>query len=300
MTEFPADARGRLGGWYQVGNAGVAAMANSGLMWLVPRLPPNGLAMTACAVFLFPVMAIFAVSEQGHVRSSVGFTARVRGMSGELWQFIKFRRTWAGLLFLLSPVGNSGTVFPALNKDFHASVTEVSLVTGIAAVISAVGSLIGGSVADRMGRPKAYVTCGLLIALCGGWMALAQPSPQSFALGACSYALVIGFSYAVSTAMVLEVIGGRQRLAATGYSVLSSVSNIPVAYMTWLCGSAYQRRGPRGPMALDALANATAAVLLGLFLVWSTRRKNDWDLMRTAPVSHGEKEKSLSSSSCDQ
>jgi MFS family permease len=287
MTEFPAHVRGQLGGWYQAGNVGGAALGGAVLLWLVPRLPAKGLAMAACAVFLLPVGAIFAVRESERIRPSAGFTACISGLFEELWEFIKFRRTWAGLLFLLSPAGNSGTVFPALNKDFHVSLNEVSLVTGIAAGISASGSLIGGWFADRMGRPRTYVMCGLLTAVCGGLVAVGRLSPLTYGLGASAYALVTGFSYAVSTAMVLEVIGGRQRLAATAYSVLYSVSSVPAVYMTWLCGSAYQRHGPRGPMAFDSFANATAAVLLGLFLVWSAGRKDDWDLVHTPLFSRG-------------
>lgn len=82
---------------------------------------------------------------------------------------------------------------------------------------------------------------------------------------------------------VLEVIGGRQRLAATGYSVLSSVSNLPVVYMSWLCGSAYQYIGVQGPMAFNALANAVAAVLR-IFMVWSAQRKSDWALHVPLPT----------------
>src|SRR5260370_38935129 len=103
-------------------------------------------------------------------------------------------------------------------------------------------------------------------------------------LGASVYALIIGFSYAVDTALVLDVIGGRRRVAATNFTVLGSVSNVPVAYMTWLCALSYRRIWPRGPMAFDALANATTSALLGLFLVCAKRRKGDWDLVRTPPI----------------
>jgi PAT family beta-lactamase induction signal transducer AmpG len=281
MTEFPAHVRGRLGGWYQAGNVGGPALICAMLQWLVPRLSATSMAMALCAAFLLPVLAIFAVPEPPRARLGAGFRSSTSGMWEESREFIKFRRTWAGLLFLLSPAGNSGTVFPGLNKDFHVSANEVSLVTGVTAGIFVGGSLIGGWVADRMGRPRAYILCGLLMAVCGGLVAEGRLSPIRFAVGASAYALVTGFSYAVSTAMVLEVVGGRQRLAATGYSVLYSVSSLPVVYMTYLCGFAYQRQGPRGPMAFDALANAAAAVLLGLFLIWSTRRENGWDLTRT-------------------
>jgi MFS family permease len=256
----------------------------------LPRLSPNALAMAVCALFLIPLLPLLGIREPARTRSPAGFLTQISGVLKELWEFVKFRRTWAGLLFLLSPAGNAGTQFAALTTDFHVSVNEVALVTGLGAGFSAGGSLIGGWVADRVGRPVSYVICGLLFAVCGRSVAAGLLSPAVFAVGALAYALTTGFSNAVTTAMVLETVGGRQRLAATGYSVLTSAANLPVSYMAWLCSSAYKRNGAHGSVAFDALANAAAAVFLTLFLVWCRRRKGDWDLAPAPPVARGPKE----------
>jgi MFS family permease len=272
MTEFPANMRGRVSGWYEAGNLGGPALASGILLQLVPRVGANLLALAVCAAFLLPVLAIFGIRDPQRERVTVGLSRRFSLLLKESWEFIKVPGTWAGLLFLLSPAGIAGTDFTALTKEFRVSVNEVSLVTAFTGGISAAGSLVGGWVADRVGRPKAYIACGLLMAAASGSLAVAKLSPMTFALGVSVLALVSGISYAVSTAMVLQIVGGRRRLAATGFSVLDSVSQVPFAYMPWFCGSAYQSHGPRGEIAFDAISNFAAAVALSGFLVWFGRR----------------------------
>jgi MFS transporter, PAT family, beta-lactamase induction signal transducer AmpG len=112
MTEYPARARGRLGGWYQAGNNGGGALGGAVLIWLAARLTPNGMVLAACVAFLLPVMAIFAVAERRVEKPSGGWAARVSGMAVEFREFAKFPRTWVGLLFLLSPAGSPLTKSP--------------------------------------------------------------------------------------------------------------------------------------------------------------------------------------------
>ena len=281
MTEFPAMLRGRVGGWWQAGNVGGGALGGGLMLWLAQRLSGSFLATAVCAVFLVPVLAVFAVHEQPHAAHTVPILTRFSTLFSGLREFLKARRTWAGVLFFVGPMGTSGAsnLFAALGMDFHASANEVMWVTGVGAgLIAVVGSLIGGWTADRMGKAWANILGGVILAACAAMMAASRFSPTSYAVGVLSYQLMIGFGYAAYTALLLEVIGGRREVAATGYSALNSVGNVPVVYMTALAGLGYKRIGPRGPMAFDALANLAGAAALTVFLIWAARRKNRWDL----------------------
>jgi membrane protein implicated in regulation of membrane protease activity len=78
----------------------------------------------------------------------------------------------------------------------------------------------------------------------------------------------------VYTAIVLDIVGGRQRAAASGYAVLNSAGNLPIAYMTWFDGLAYRRGGVRGTMTMDAAANGVFSVLLLVVALLVRRRWN--------------------------
>jgi MFS transporter, PAT family, beta-lactamase induction signal transducer AmpG len=286
MTEFPPLVRGRVGGWWQAGNVGGGAMGGGLMLWFAQSLGGAALATAVCAVFLLPIFAIFAVHEHSHVASAVPIFARFSSLFAGLREFLKSPRTWAGLLFFIGPMGTSGAVFSALAADFHASANEVMWVTGVGAGLIAVpGSLLGGWIADRLGKAWANILSGVLLASCAGLMAAARFSPVTFAVGVLAYQFFIGFGYATYTALLLDVIAGRREGAATGYCALNSVGNVPVVYMTALAGVAYKQIGPRGPMAFDALANILGAILLSGLLLWAARRKNRWDLTTVpAPV----------------
>jgi len=279
MTEFSPLLRGRVGGWWQAGNVGGGALGGGLMLWLAQRLSGSLLATAVCAVFLAPVLAVFAVHEQPHAQTAVPVFARFAGLFGGLREFLKSRRTYAGLLFFVGPMGTSGAVFSALAADFHASGNEVVWITGVGAgLIAVVGSLIGGWVADRVGKAWANILGGVILAACAATLAASRLSPVSFGVGVLSYQLLIGFGYAAYTALLLEVIGGRRAIAATGYSALNSAGNIPPVYMTALAGVAYKHVGPRGPMAFDAVANLAGAAALTALLIWAARRRNQWDL----------------------
>ncbi len=66
MTEFPPLVRGRVGGWWQAGNVGGGALGGGLMLWFAQRLGGSALATAVCAVFLLPIIAIFAVHEHDH------------------------------------------------------------------------------------------------------------------------------------------------------------------------------------------------------------------------------------------
>jgi hypothetical protein len=159
-----------------------------------------------------------------------------------------------------------------MGPDYRASGTVVVWVTGIGGgSVTAFGALAGGIVADRLGRMYSYALCGALAALFGIYLGFADATPFTYAAGYSGYALAAGFAYAVHTALVLDVLGRREHAAASGYAVLNSLGNIPVAYMTWLDGLGYRNGGARGLMTVDAAANGGFAVPLLLLAILARR-----------------------------
>ena len=137
-------------------------------------------------------------------------------------------------------VGAAQNLFSAIAGDWHASANTVALATGIlSGVISMVGCVAGGGVADKMDRKTAYCLFALVLAVAAAGMA------------------------------VLESIGTGA--AATTYNVLAGISNFPIAYQTVTDGRGHDLWGSNGLLYVDALCGVIA-VAVYFSVAFSTRR----------------------------
>jgi len=281
LTAMPETLRGRAAGWYQAGNIGAGTLGGGLAIGLADRASLPVVAATVVAAMLLPALAALLVREPPPVRHALG--PQLAHMLSDLRDLLRSPRTWLGLLFFLSPVGTAaiGNLISGVGPDYHASGDEVALVTGVVGgLLSAAGCFIGGVVADRMSRMKAYALAGALAAVFGVWLALGPATPFTFAAAYSGYSLAAGFAYAVYTALLLDVVGKRQHAAAFAYSVLNASGNASIAYMVWLDGLGYKHWGVRGLMTTDALANGGFAVILVLVAVfaghhWHQHRSSD-------------------------
>lgn len=269
--------RGRASGWLNAGNLGGGAVGGGVAIWLagVASLP----VLSLCVFLLVAGAAIAAPlieespRELGRTRSgslAALFGPLLRNLRAVFWS----PRVLIGLVFFLSPVssGAVANLISSVGPDYHAPDVEVLWITGIAGgLLSAVGAFLGGYVSDRMNRMTAYALCGGLCALFAIYMGLARPTAFTFGAGYSGYSIATGFGYAVFTALVLDVLGRRQRGAGTSYALLVASGNIPISYMTWLDGVGYKHWGARGLMGVDAIANGGGAVVL-LMVAWYARR----------------------------
>jgi len=171
------------------------------------------------------------------------------------------------IVLVISPIGAGGmnNVWSAVAPDWNAGPDRVALVTGILnGVISAVGCVAGGWIADRMGRWWAYFGSGSAVALVALVMAVASRTPQTYTLGVLFYALFLGMAYAAFSAVVLFAIG--RGAASTKYATLSSLGNIPVVYMTAINGWVHDQYGTTSMLAAEALSGLLC-VALALFVL---------------------------------
>src|SRR5438309_1649540 len=82
-------------------------------------------------------------------------------------------------------------LWSAVAPDWNATPDQVALVSGVLnGVISAIGCVIGGWVADCVGRWWSYFGSGILIALVAIIMAVAPRTPNAFTVGILAYALI--------------------------------------------------------------------------------------------------------------
>jgi hypothetical protein len=99
-------------------------------------------------------------------------------------------------------------------------------------------------------------------------MALGPRTPMAFLLFATLYNLIIGGCYGAFAALTLEAIG--HGAAATKYTLIASISNVPIMLMTLVDGAAETRYGASGMLYTEA-AWGLAAVVLFYGIVWISR-----------------------------
>ncbi|HVZ25041.1 MAG TPA: MFS transporter [Sediminibacterium sp.] len=232
----PDDKKGRAGGCFQAGNLGGVGIGGGAGLWIAQQYSYPLATLCLSVLVLVSLSALFFVPKvpaDKRQTVSAGFQA--------IWIDIKtlFRSPIAvyTTLIILVPIGSGGAanIWSSVAGDWKASAGTVALVTGVfSGLISALGCVFGGWVADKLGRWWAYLGAGTLIALVTLLMSIFPFTPFTYATGVLFYAFMMGFAYAAFSAIVLLAIG--KGLASTKYALLSSVSNIPVVYMTALDG----------------------------------------------------------------
>ena len=267
-TTLPNEVRGSAGGWSNAGNLGGAALGAGVTMWLAERLARSQVGAITAAMIFLPSLAALAIHENARPRRRVG--ELFSGMFGSVWKTLRSRAGITGIIICSSPVGTAAAMglFSAVGSDYHASDKVVTFVTGFAGgLVTAVGSLLGGYLCDRMPRRIAYISAGLLTAVCAFTMSLFPLTPDTFIYGASAYLFVAGLCYASYSALVLEVVGNAGESASTQYTLFTAAANQAIAYTTILLGKGSAHwGGPAGMLKADALCNVGGAVFLGVVM----------------------------------
>lgn len=254
----PSEDMGRTAGWYQAGNLGgngvgaglaLAIAESSSVTWL-----PGA---TLAVIFLLCNLALWYLPNQ--VRESGAALApslpekvfiNLKEMFIDIWAIVSRNAGFLALLICFLPIGSGGAtaVFQSISREW--GIIDGVLVGNIngtaGGMLSALGSLVGGYICQRLDNKRAYALFGLLMVLCALGMAFAPRTPNMYILFVLLYLFIVGLSYAAFTAVVLEVIG--KGAAATKYNVFASLSNVPINYMGYLLGQAYDGCSGKNPL----------------------------------------------------
>lgn len=267
------DQKGRAAGWYQAGNLGGTGLGGGAGVWLASHYSLLAAGATLAAVMLLGGLALRFVPD---VRPILGETIgrRLRLMGKDLLDLLRTPLGLLTIIFVTSPIGAGAmnNLWSAVAPDWHADANTVALITGVMnGALSALGCVVGGWVADRVGRWWSYFGSGIFLALVAIALAVVARTTTSFAVGVLLYAFFGGVAYAAFSAMVLFAIG--RGAASTKYALLSSFGNIPVIYMTTFDGWAHDRYGSAGMLWMEAFAGIVCVALGLVAVVWLRRRR---------------------------
>ncbi|HEY1092129.1 MAG TPA: MFS transporter, partial [Burkholderiaceae bacterium] len=265
----------------QAGNLGGSGVGGGLGLWLIESGQWSaGAAASALALACVACgLALHWVHEPPHEAADIGdhkphLIDHAKEIGLELWQLARSRTGALALLICFLPIGSGGATgfWSVVADEWHASADTVALVNGVlGGLIMAVGCLIGGWFCDRMDRKRFYCLAGATQVVAAIAMAYLPRVPEQFVLWTCAYSLFQGFSYAGYTAVVLEVIGSK--MAATKFSLLASLANMPVAYVTLVDGHAQEAWGSRG-MLLTEAALGVVGIAVFVAVVRGTRRRS--------------------------
>jgi nitrate/nitrite transporter NarK len=217
-------------------------------------------AMMACALALFFVPDV-------HVAKEGTLGRKLREIGSDFMALVRSPIALLAIVLVCSPVGAgaAGNLWSAVAPDWRASPDTVALVTGaLSGVASAVGCVLGGWIADRVGRWWSYLGSGVLMAAVATAMAAAPRTTGVYSTGVLLYAVSTGMAYAAFSAVLLYVIG--RGAASTKYATLASLGNLPTSYMTAFDGWVHDRAGAAGMLYAESALGAgfTALFLLAL------------------------------------
>lgn len=264
MAEFlPDHMRGSVAGWTNVANLGAGALGAMAVMSLAPytKMPWIGLGLGACIV-LGALPALWLPKSR---KSSFTYGQVFSETLKTTWKLCRTRKCLVGFALFLAPVGAAAAtnLFAGLGKDFRTSEHVVVLVTGGGcAIATAIGSLVGGYIANRANRGYLYLSGAAGIVIVSLTLALTGHTMAAFIAGALIYNGLTGSVYAAFNALCFQLVGNDSAVASTQLALFTAAINAAVVYMTWADGLGYKQFGVRGLFLVDALASAVAIVPL--------------------------------------
>ncbi len=262
------EKKGMAGGWFQAGNLGGVGLGGGAGLWLATHFSIAIAGLILCAFMLASAWIVLLI-EDVPCNKEKTILAQVKTMGKDITGMLKVPVVFFIILIFFMPIGTgaASNIWSAIAVDWKVSADMVALVTGIiSGLISAVGCIAGGWIADRWGIWWAYFGTGTLCALVTLIMAAFPYVPMVYIAGVLVYGFTMGLVYAAFSAMALYATG--KKAAATKYSLFSSISNLPIVLMISFDGWAHDHGGSRFMLLMEALIGVLFVLICLVVLKW--------------------------------
>lgn len=259
--------------WVTIGNVGGFGIMAVGCNQLVGHLSPLTVALVLGASILVPTVVFPFMPAPGPDwrLASESFPRFLR----DLACLVRRREVLVAVILFAAPAATfSLTNFlGSRGGDFHASPGFVGLVGGIGVSAGGIfGCLAFPALSRLMPLRPLYLTIGLVGALSTLGLMLLPRTPGSFAIILITENVFQSLAITTSIAVIFETIGRNNALASTTFCFIASAYSLPISYMLYIDAFGFVRGDIAGSLAIDASAGIVASVVLGLMLVWLSRR----------------------------
>lgn len=268
-------SRTRAAAWAQASNLGGGAIGPGIILYLALHLRVSMWAPLAALLLITPGLMVLFLREPPR-RESPSFSAHWKQVGHELRDTCLTPKNFFGLILLLAPPGAGALIglLPAISPDYNVSGSAVVWINGIGGgALMGLGCLAGGWI-PRIDRRVAYGLSGAVVAIPAFYLAFAAATYRSYMIGTIAYLFLIGITCTMSMDLVLDIVGAVGKSGSLRYSILSSLSYVPIAYMTWIEGIASHRYGFRAVPATEAISCLFDLPLIVLWIFWRWKKKS--------------------------
>lgn len=264
--------KGRASGWFQAGAlVGVGVGGGAGV-WLAAHFSVLTAGIVLSTLSLAFALVIILLKDIQHQNEKTVLAEAV-SMGKGILELVKIPVALFVMFLVVMPIGTgaSANLWSAIAQDWKTDADTVALVTGIiSGLVSAVGCVAGGFIADKRSVWFAYLGSGVLCALVTFIMGVMPMQPWVYIGGVLSYTFGIGMINAAYTATIMFVIGKKH--TATRYALIASLGNIPVVYMTAFNGWSHDQFNSTYMLMMEA-AIGVAFVLIFFFILKRLKQK---------------------------
>ncbi len=258
--------KGEASGWYQAGSLAGTGIGGGAGLWLATHYNLTLAGIVLCAASILFALVMLLVKDISSQKEKT-IMHEIKVMGKDILSMIKLPVAVFAIILFLMPIGTGAmaNLWSAVAKDWETDANTVALVTGLlCGGVSAVGCIAGGFMADRWGALNTYLGSGVLCALVTVLIAVLPYHPAMYIAGVLSYGFCTGLIYAAFSAAIFFVIGKKQ--VATKYSLMSSLGNIPVVYMTTFNGWTHDKFGSRYMLTTEAVLGILFVIIFFLIL----------------------------------
>ena len=265
--------KGKASGWYQAGGLAGTGLGGGVGLWLAQHynVATAGIVLSlACLAISMIVLTLKDIKHQ----KEITLVQELKSLATDLFSMIKVPVTLFAIILIIMPIGTGSmaNLWSAMADDWKVDADTVALITGLmSGLISALGCVAGGYIADRWGVWFAYLGGGVACALVTIIMAVMPMQPSVYIGGVLFYAFTMGMIYAAFTSVLLFAIGKKH--VATKFSLMGSLGNISVVYMTTFDGWMHDQYNSKYMLMAEAVIGILF-VLLFYAILSRMRYKN--------------------------
>ncbi len=256
-----------LGTWFNVGNVGAGGL----VIILGGRIVLHSSPVVAAAfigvILLLPMVFFLFIPAPppDKVLAGESFGRFFR----EIFSLLKRQEVLIGLAIFVLPSASFAltNVLAGIGNDYHASPNTVSLLSGVGSMLAGVvGSFLVPLLAKKIPLRPLYIYIGIVGASFTLSSLLLPREPWTYGVVFTGEIVFQALAFTAANGIIFEIIGPDNPLAATTYTVLIAVMNLPIIYMGIADGWGYDRGGLVGSFAVDAGLGMTACIFLAIVL----------------------------------
>jgi len=261
------DQNSKLGAWntiFNICSGGIGVLVSG---YVTQHLSPGLGAILIFVLFLMPMLAFIFIPAPA--ADDTLAKESFRRFTREVFSLFKRHEVLVALSMLILPSASFAltNTLGGWGKEFHTSPGLVSLLGGAGSIVAGIaGSALIPLIAKKFPLRPMYLAIGFIGAFFTLSLLLLPRGPGVYGLAFVGENVFQAAAFSTGFAIIFDVIGKGNPLAATIYAVLGNAMNLPIVYMEVVDGHGFDWNGVTGGFLVDALVSGSVCILLWVVL----------------------------------